>query len=579
MIRVVSWGGLVLERLRVDTSLMQRDRIDADVVFVGAGPASLSGALHLSRLVREHKGAQRASSGVSRSLDDLTVMVVEKGRDIGSHALSGAVIDPRGFDELLSGFPGEEPPYESRVEDDELRILTRRGSFRSPLTPPPLKNKGYSIASLGSVVKWLADLCERNGVEVYPGFPATELLFEGSQVSGVRIGDRGRNSQGDPKPNFEPGIDVVSNITVLGEGPRGTLSRQAERRLSLNRESEPQIYAVGVKEIWKLPNEGSSGRVIHTMGHPLGTEELGGGFIYGMGDLLSVGFVVGLDYSDPMTDGHELLQQFKQHPFVRSLLEGGKVISYGAKAIPEGGYYSMPQLYADGMLLVGDSGGFLNPQRLKGIHLAIKSGMLAAETIFEALLEADYSSRALSRYQDSFEKSWAREELWRARNFRQMFQNGFWSGMLRSGWQVLTGGRGSGGPVATVPGHRRLKRCHGEEAAAVNAGKTEFDGKYTFDKLTDVYFSDTSHEEDQPCHLKILDFNICQGRCVREYANPCQHFCPAGVYEIANQDTGAQLQLNFTNCVHCKTCDIMDPYQIIVWTPPEGEGGPDYKNM
>ncbi len=558
---------------------MPRDQLDADVVFVGAGPASLSGALHLSRLVRDHNEGLGTTTGVGESLQDLSILVVEKGREVGSHALSGAVVDPRGFDDLLQGFPGEKPPYQSAVEEDSLRILTRKRSYRSPLTPPPLRNKGYSIGSLGSLVKWLADLCERNGVEVYSGFSASQLLFEGERVAGVRIGDQGRGADGSPKPNFEPGIDIVSKITVLGEGPRGTLTRQAEHRFGLNRGREPQIYALGVKEIWQLANETASGRVIHTLGYPLGTEELGGGFIYGMGDLLSVGFVVGLDYKDPETDGHELLQRFKKHPFIESMLQGGKVVSYGAKAIPEGGYYSMPRLYADGLLLVGDSAGFLNPQRLKGIHLAVKSGMLAAETIFESLLKGDYSSAVLKRYEEDFEKSWAREELWRARNFRQGFQKGFWSGMLRGGWQVLTGGRGSGGRLPTLPGYQHMQRRNQEGAPPDKPSKTDFDGQYTFDKLTDVYFSDTSHDEDQPCHLKILDFDICHNRCVREYANPCQHFCPAGVYEIAHRDSGAQLHLNFTNCVHCKTCDIMDPYQIIVWTPPEGGGGPDYKNM
>ena len=558
---------------------MQRDQIDADVVFVGAGPASLSGALHLSRLVREHNEALATQTGTGDSLQDLTILVVEKGREIGSHALSGAVVDPRGFDELLRRFPGEKPPYQSAVEEDSLQILTRKGSYRSPFTPPPLRNRGYSIGSLGTLVKWLGDLCERNGVEVYPGFPASQLLFEGERVSGVRIGDQGRSADGSPKANFEPGIDIVSKITVLGEGPRGTLTRQAERRFGLVRAQNPQIYALGVKEIWQLTDDSASGRVIHTLGYPLGTEELGGGFAYGMGDLLSVGFVVGLDYKDPEMDGHALLQRFKKHPFIESMLKDGKVLSYGAKAIPEGGYYSMPRLYADGLLLVGDSAGFLNPQRLKGIHLAVKSGMLAAETIFESLLKRDYSSATLKRYEGDFEKSWAREELWRARNFRQGFQKGFWSGMLRSGWQVLTGGRGSGGRLTNLSGHQYLQRRSQEGTPRHKPSKTDFDGKYTFDKLTDVYFSDTSHEEDQPCHLKILDFDICHNRCVQEYANPCQHFCPAGVYEIAHQDGGAQLHLNFTNCVHCKTCDIMDPYQIIVWTPPEAGGGPDYKNM
>jgi electron-transferring-flavoprotein dehydrogenase len=554
---------------------MERERLEVDVLFVGAGPASLAAAYHLSRLLGEHN--QEAGN----PLEDLTMLVIEKGKQLGSHALSGAVIDPRAFDELLGADAPEQPPYDSPVREDALYILSSSGSYRSPITPPPLNNHGYYVGSLGKLVPWMAGLCEARGIEVYPEFPAVELLFEGGQVIGARIGDKGRARDGSAKPNFEHGIDVVAKVTVLGEGPRGTLAGQAFKRLDLGKDRHPQIYSVGVKEIWQVKDQLEPGVTYHTLGYPLGTEEFGGGFIYSLsGNQVAVGFVVGLDYRNPCTDAHLLFQKFKQHPLVKEILEGGRILSYGAKAIPEGGYYSMPRLYADGLLMVGDTAGFLNAQRLKGIHLAIKSGMLAAESILEAFQKNDFTSGTLKGYADRFEKSWAKDELWQVRNFRQAYQRGFWRGMLHSAAQFLSRGRGISDPVPTQAGHTRMKMLNeyfGKNEA--DCPSMKFDGKRTFDKLTDVYYSNTAHEEEQPCHLKILDFDICHNRCTYEYGNPCQHFCPAHVYEMVETDRGKRLQLNFTNCVHCKTCDIMDPYQIILWTPPEGGGGPDYKNM
>ncbi len=563
---------------------MEREQLEVDVLFVGAGPASLGGALHLSRLLKEHNQAVDAGSKTGPKLDELTILVIEKGREIGAHTLSGAVVNPRGFEELLEGFPGKTPPYDSPVTDDALYLLTKQQAYRSPITPPPLKNHGFYVASLGKLVRWMAELCEENGVEVYPEFPAVELLIEADTVIGVRIGDKGRDKDGKPKDNFEPGIDVLAKVTVLGEGVRGTLARQAFQNLKLEEGRQPQIYAVGVKEIWRVPNGLKPGIVYHTLGQPLGTSEFGGGFIYTMqDDLVDIGFVTGLDYHNPHLDGHHLFQEFKSHPWVSELLEGGEPISYGAKAIPEGGYYSMPQLQAGGLLVTGDSAGFLNAQKLKGIHLAIKSGMLAAETILDAFVAGDFSAPALQGYQRRFEESWAREELWKVRNFRQAFQKGFWRGFVHAGLQFVSGGRGLVDPLPTKAGHSQMKKLREFFGRApVKASKMEFDGKLTMDKLSEVFLSDTAHEEDQPSHLKVADFDICAGRCAEEYGNPCQHFCPAHVYEMVpdeSQPSGLRLQVNFTNCVHCKTCDIMDPYQIITWTPPEGGGGPNWKNM
>ncbi|RPI26415.1 MAG: electron transfer flavoprotein-ubiquinone oxidoreductase [Acidobacteria bacterium] len=555
-----------------------REKLEVDVLFVGAGPASLACALHLTQLIRRHNDAIEQGRLSGNVLETPSLLVIEKGREIGSHGFSGAIVDPRGFNELLESFEGEQPPYDGPVIDDALYLLSKDGSFRSPLTPPPLNNHGHFVASLGKIVRWMGALCEKQGVDVFPEFPAAELIFAGERVVGARIGDKGRDKEGEPKANFEQGLDVQAKITVLGEGPRGTLTLQAQRRLRLDDGRQPQIYAVGTKEVWEVPGPIEPGRVYHTLGYPLGTRDFGGGFVYTFkGNLIHVGFVLGLDYADPRTDSHRLLQQFKTHSFVRSFIEGGKLVAYGAKAIPEGGYYAMPQLYADGLLVVGDSAGFLNAQRLKGIHLGVKSGMLAAETILESLIKGDSSAAVLQSYGRRFEQSWARQELWKVRNFRQSFQRGFWRGMAHAAAQFVTGGRGLFDPMPIRAGHAMMERF-----AHRSPGHSDFpvlDGKLTVDKLTDVYHSDTAHEDNQPCHLKVLDLDICINRCTHEYGNPCQHFCPAQVYEILKLDEGNRLQLNFTNCVHCKTCDIMDPYQIIVWTPPEGGGGPNYRNL
>ncbi len=570
---------------------MERESLEMDVVFVGAGPANLSGALHLARLVKEHNEAVAAGKREGKPLGELEIGVIEKGAGVGAHILSGAVMDPRALGELIPDFIEQGAPVESPVKEDEFLYLTKTRAIRSPITPPPLKNHGYYIVSLNKLVAWLGEKCEEAGVNIFPEFPGAEMLYdERDAVVGVRTGDKGIDKEGKRKANFEPGVDLLAKVTVLGEGPRGSLTKSLSQRLNLNDGREPQVYSLGIKELWELPDDRyPAGRVTHTLGYPSDTHTYGGGWIYGMQNrILNLGYVTGLDYEDPLLDPHAEFQRFKQHPTIAKLLEGGKLLRYGAKTIAAGGFYAMPQLYADGVLLVGDCAGFLNSQRLKGIHTAIKSGMLAAETIFEALVAGDFSARQLGRYETLVRESWIMPELRKVRNFHAGFRRGRWLGIANAGLQFLTGGRSWGlfDRATSEPGHAALKKlsAYGYKGDAMEQryDGLRFDGKLTFNKLTDVYHAAVGHDEDQPVHLHVLDTNICADRCTEEFGNPCQRFCPAAVYEMVEDPSTAgkrRLQINFSNCVHCKTCDIMDPYQIINWVTPEGGGGPDYKNM
>jgi len=559
---------------------VEREVLEVDVLFVGAGPACLAGAIRLAQLARQHDERVDAA-GAGRKLGELNIAVIEKGSEVGMHSLSGAVLDPRALRELFPDFESRDFPIDKHVETDAVLFLSEKGKFKLPITPPALQNHGNFVVSLHKVTRWMAAQAESLGINIFPGFAGAAILYDGDRVLGVRTGDRGIDKQGQPKGNFEPGIDIRAKVTVLGEGPRGSLAKQLIPKLGLDRDSMPQIYATGVKELWRLP-AGSlrEGRVLHTMGWPLPQSLYGGGWIYNQADdILSIGFVVGLDYAHPETDPHMLFSAWKTHPTVAELLRGGEVVAYGAKTIAEGGYWSMPRLYADGVLLVGETAGFLNAMRLKGIHLGMKSGMLAAEAILDALVAGDTSAATLRGYRDRFEKSWARDELYKVRNFRQAYRDGLFTGMLHTGFQMLTGGRGLFDRRRVGPDYQHMhKRSQLDGTPAPPT--VVFDEKLTFKKLTDVYHSGTTHEEDQPCHLQIADTDICNGRCVEEYGNPCTHFCPASVYEMVEAPGGGKrLFVNFTNCVHCKTCDIMDPYQIINWVTPEGGGGPNYVNL
>ena len=544
--------------------MSERESLEVDVLIVGGGPAGLAAAYHLRKLNK-----------------DLSIAVLEKGKEIGAHIISGAVMDPRGINELMPDWKQKGGPIESPVQEDHVLFLTRNRKFNLPIIPPPLQNHGNYVISLNKFTRWFGEQVEASGVDIFAGFAGSELLIEGDTVVGVRTGDKGIDKLGNPKANFEPGIDIRAKITILAEGARGSLTKPLIRKFNLNKERNPQVFAVGVKEVWDVPKERNTrGRVIHTMGWPLRDEEFGGGFIYNMAEgRVSIGFVIGLDYLDPRLDPHQRFQQFKTHPYIKSILEGGKLYSYGAKTIPEGGYWALPQYYFNGGMIIGDSAGFLNAMRLKGIHLAFKTGMLAAQAAFEALEANDITAKKLKRFEELVESSWVKQELWKVRNFHQAFEHGFFAGMIHTGLQMVTGGRGLRNRYRNQPGHTRMKQLtvyYDGNVPPLTA--PSFDGKLTFDKLTDVFNSGTDHDEDQPCHLHILQPDICHPRCTNEYGNPCQFFCPAAVYEMAeNGNGGRRLQINFSNCVHCKTCDVMDPYEVINWVTPEGGGGPGYE--
>jgi electron-transferring-flavoprotein dehydrogenase len=549
----------------------ERERLETDVLIVGAGPAGLACALRLAQLIEEQKGSPRPAPSAEN------IYVLEKGREIGAHQLSGAVMNPRALAELVPDF-AKSAPLESPVTDDAAYFFTRQSAFKLPITPPPLRNHGNYVVSLNKLAKWLGGLVEKTGVSIFTQFAGASLILEDGRVAGVVTDDKGLDKEGKPKSNFTPGYEVRAKVTVLAEGPRGSLTRHLVEQAKLDG-LNPQLYAIGIKELWEVPaGRIRPGWVAHTLGWPLDAGFYGGGWIYGLREnRVSVGLVVGLEYANPLFDPHEAFQHFKTHPFVRRILEGGKLVRYGAKTIPEGGWYSIPRPYTDGAVIIGDSASLLDSQRLKGIHMAIKSGMLAAETIYEALASGDCSARALSGYQKRINESWIREELWPVRNFHQGFRHGLWTGLVHAGLQMVSGGRGLSDPMRARPGYEAYRKL---ERPPEHVERFKGDGALTFDRLTDVYHSGTRHEENQPCHLIVRDMDVCLGECARLYGNPCQYYCPAAVYEmVRDEKSGLQLKINAANCVHCKTCDVAEPFANIRWVTPEGGGGPNYEGM
>jgi electron-transferring-flavoprotein dehydrogenase len=548
---------------------VSRETLDVDVLIVGGGPAGMSAALRLAQLQKQHGD------------EALSIAVLEKSREPAAHLLSGAVLDPSALRDLIPDFEAKGAPLAVPVHTDRVYFLTSQGTLAFPIIPPPLTNHGNFIISLNLFGRWLAQQVESEGVDVFTGFSAQEVLMDGPRVIGVRTGDRGIGRHGEQKPTFEPGVDVMAKVTIFCDGVRGNLTKELLRRLQLGDGRQPQQFAIGLKELWDIPaGRIPAGTVMHTMGYPLRLEEFGGGFVYAMPEgQLSVGFVVGLDYKDPLFDPHMAFNRFKQHPFVSSLLEGGTMVRYGAKALPEGGWNTIPRPYMDGGLIAGDAGGFLNSMRLKGIHLAMRTGMLAAESAFEAVRAGDTSAASLQRYQSKIDASAVRAELYPVRNVHQAFGHGLLAGLAFSGAALVTRGWW---PVDLQghPGYERMRRLDGARTTDLRpSNDIPIDRRLTFDKVTNVHYSGTAHDEDQPAHL-LVHTEVCSSICGPEYGHPCVRFCPANVYEIAHDADGTpRLQINASNCVHCKTCDIMDPYQVITWVPPEGGGGPQYNGM
>jgi electron-transferring-flavoprotein dehydrogenase len=544
------------------------ETLDADVLIVGGGPAGLSAAIRLSQL--QHGSAP------------LSVVVLDKAAEPGAHELSGAVLDPAALNDLIPDHLERGAPLATPVSTDALYFLTSGRHWRVPFTPPPLRNHGHYVVSLAELVKWLWRQAEAGGVDLLEGVAAADVLWEGRRVAGVRTRELGRDRNGRPGAQYQPGVEVRAKVTIFCDGVRGNLTKTLVTSERLSQGRLPQVYALGIKELWELPaGRLAPGAVMHTLGFPLGATEFGGGFVYGMDDqVASLGLVVGLDYRDPRFDPYVAFQRFKQHPFIAALLVGGARIRYGAKALPEGGWHAVPRVHLDGALIAGDAGGFLNSLRLKGIHLAMRTGMLAAETAYAAVRAGDTSAARLKGYQDAIAAGAVRRELYPVRNVHQAFQRGLVPGLAFAGWSVLTGGAWFRDPMPAEAGHARLAKLSELRDAAPPRHDPLPDRRTTFDRNTSVHFSGTRHREDQPSHLIVHDLDICRTRCVAEYHNPCTRYCPANVYEMVDDGAGGRrLHISASNCVHCKTCDIMDPYQIVDWVPPEGGEGPRYAGM
>ena len=551
--------------------MTEHESIAFDVLFVGGGPANLAGAIHLMRLAAD-KGLE------------LEVALIDKGAAIGSHAISGAVMNPAAIAELYPDYREQGFPVEATVRDDGFFFLTRQRGFKMPLVPRQMHNAGFPIVSLSKVCRWLGDKAEELGVNIFPGFDGRSVLLadDGRTVTGVRTGDKGLDKAGQPKPNFEPGIDLLAKVTVLGEGARGSLTKELASRLPIRSGRLPEVFETGIKEVIQLPEDhffcDSPFNDIHTMGYPLDLDTPGGGFIYEMGGgRIALGFLVALGYENPALDLYEVFMRFKSHPMIQNIIRGGKVVEQGARAVSTGGWYTMPELAIDGALFTGNGAGMHSTPAIKGIHLAIKSGMLAAETILAAIEAGNTGKGALAGYGERLEQSWAGEELREGRNFAQALAKKGPIKWIHLAAQYTTGGKGLVDRLPSKDDATTLKSGTVRPTDAVEVPK---DDPAMVDKLTGVYLSGTLHREDQPSHIKIHDQRVCVEKCYPAYGCPCTRFCPGDVYEMETRADGSGIdgiKLNFTNCLHCKTCDIKDPFHNVTWTCPEGGEGPNYK--
>lgn len=553
---------------------MEKNTLITDVFIVGAGPAGLAAAIHLADKFKE-KGEKRR------------ILLIEKGSSIGAHILSGAVIKPEVFKELLSEEDFNNLPFDSKVIFNETLKLSEKRSLSLPFHPPYMNNMGNQIVSLGKICRYLASIADKKGVEIYTGFAASEVLYEDNKVAGVKIIDTGVDRYGNKLRNFQEGTTVKAKIVILAEGARGSLSKTVISRFNLDSGKNPQIYSLGIKELWSVP-EGNikAGHVYHTFGYPLNSnEEFGGGFIYGFqGNKVALGFVVGLDYPDPGFDIHAAMQVWKQHAKVSKIIGGGRVLECGAKTLPEGGYLAMPQLYGDNFMIIGDSGGLVAMPALKGVHLSIASGIYAARAAVPALGKNDTSASGLAHYEELIEGGLIRGELYPLRNFRQSFTGGMISGVLKFGVQLVSGGAlPILGDLTTEPDNKTLKKSDEYTCLPFKerfAGKLEFDKKLTFDKVTSAFYSKVNHDEEQIVHLIINDKEKFKRLNMKQYGTPCQYFCPADVYEVhVDKDGNECLRIHAENCLHCKTCDIKSPEDGITWAVPYGGDGPEYLNM
>ncbi len=542
----------------------ERESMEFDVVVVGAGPAGLAAAIRLAQLAEE-------------AGEEVSVCVLEKGSEVGAHILSGAVMEPRAINELIPDWEERGAHLLTPVKKDRFLYLTEKRALRLP-TPPQMANHGNYIISLGNVCRWLASEAEALGVAIFPGFAAAEVLFhDDGSVKGVATGDMGIGRDGKPKDTFEPGIELHARQVLFAEGCRGHLSRQLMDRFGLREGVQPQTYGIGIKELWDIdPERHAPGTVIHTAGWPMDGKTYGGSFLYHLDDnQVAVGFVIGLDYENPWLSPFDEFQRFKTHPAIRPFFEGGKRIAYGARAINEGGFQSIPRLTFPGGMLIGCAAGFVNVPKIKGSHTAMKSGMTAAEAVFDWLTGETPADAEVLTYGERLRQTWLWDELYRVRNIRPSFHGGFVQGFLYSAIDtVILRGRAPW-TFRHRPDHESLKPKNACQAIAYPPP----DGEITFDRASSVFLASTNHEEDQPVHLTLKDTSVPVDINLALYDAPEQRYCPAGVYEIIEDDDGVRLQINAQNCVHCKTCDIKDPTQNIVWVTPEGGGGPNYPNM